>query len=184
MENNTSFYELETDRLVLRKLSLKDTDDMYEYGSDKKVSEYVMWPQYTSKQDGETFAEFVINQHKEGHQHFWAIEIKETSKMIGTINFVGIKEKYNWGELGYVLNQNYWNKGYMTEAIKAVLKHSFESLKLNKVQAKCIKENIASYRAMEKVNMTYEGLLRQHMIKNGQYVDLVCYSILASEYNN
>lgn len=182
MHSKTDYFPLETERLKLRKLSLNDIDDMFEYGHDKQVSEHVMWHQYQSLEDAKQFADFVIHKYAEQNQNFWAIELKSTGKMIGTINFVDLKAKYAWAELGYVLNRNYWHQGYMTEAIKAVLKHSFETLSLNKVQARCIRENIGSYRAMEKVGMTYEGVMREHMIKNGQYVDLVCYSILASEY--
>ena len=182
-ENIKCFKTLETNRLTLRKLLITDIKDMFEYGSDFKVSEFVMWNKYETLEDAKNFADIIINKYEKGNDNFWAIELKENSKMIGTINFVDFKRKYNWAELGYVLNRNYWSSGIMTEAIKKIIQYGFEELDLNKIQAKCIKENIGSYKAMEKVGMKLDGVLRQHMMKKEKYVDLVSYSILRDEFH-
>ncbi len=183
MKNKEIYYELETDRLLLRKLTLEDIHDMYDYGSDEEVSKYVMWKKYESIDDAKSFANFVLNKYLEGDNNFWAIENKKNGKMIGTINFVHLKEKHNWSELGYVMNRKYWNKGLMTEAVKTVISHSFETLALNKVVASAIDFNTGSYKVMEKAGMIKEGITREHFIKNDKYYDLVNYSILRSEYS-
>jgi ribosomal-protein-alanine N-acetyltransferase len=182
MSYNPNYFELETDRLQLRKLNMNDLQDIYEYGSDQEVSKYVLWNKYESREDAKSFAQSVIDNYEKGNNNIWAIEYKEDKKMIGTIDFIGYSEKYKRSSLGYVLNKTYWNKGLMTEAVEAVIKHAFEVLDLNKVSASAIDFNVGSYKVMEKAGMINEGITRQHFSKNDIFYDLVNYSILRSEY--
>ncbi len=182
MSDNPKYYELETERLLLRKLNMNDLQDIYEYGSDKEVSKYVLWNKYESREDAKSFVQSVLDNYEKGNNNIWAIECKEDNKMIGTIDFIGYSEKYKRSDLGYVLNRVYWNKGMMTEAVNAVIKHAFEVLDLNKVSASAINFNVGSYKVMEKAGMTNEGITRQHFSKCDVFYDIVNYSILRSEY--
>lgn len=181
---NSKFYELETDRIRLRKLDLNDSQDIYEYGLDKNVSKYVMWKQYESEEDAKTYIQSVLNSYEKGNFNIWGIEYKEENKVIGTIDFMSYSEKHKKTDLGYVLNRSYWNKGLMTEAVKAVVKYAFEILELNKVGAKAIDLNVGSYTVMEEAGMTNEGVSRDDCFKNDIFYDIVNYSILKSEYIN
>ncbi len=176
------YYELEGDRLLLRKLRIDDLQDIYEYGSDGEVSKYVLWNQYKSIEDAKSFIKSVLNNYEKGNNNIWAIENKENNKMIGTIDFIGFNEKHKRSDLGYVLNKEYWNNGLMTEAISLVIQHAFEVLGLNKVSASAIDFNIGSYKAMEKVGMLKEGITRQHFLVDNIFYDIVNYSILRSDY--
>lgn len=180
MENK--FYELESDRLLLRKVKASDLDDMFEYGSDNKVSEYVTWHTHINKEATKEFIDHVLGKYAKGEVNNWAIVLKDNNKMIGTINFMNDYSKNEWVELGYVMNQNYWNKGIMTESVKLVMAYSFNVLKLNRVIARAISLNTGSYTVMEKVGMTKEGVSREHFKKEGIFFDLVNYSILKSEF--
>jgi [ribosomal protein S5]-alanine N-acetyltransferase len=64
-------------------------------------------------------------------------------------------------ELGYVLSREHWGKGLMPEAVRAVIRFGFGRMELNRIQARCVAENTASARVMEKAGMTYEGTLRE-----------------------
>jgi RimJ/RimL family protein N-acetyltransferase len=97
--------------------------------------------------------------------------------MIGTINFVHYKKKYHWAEVGYVLNSLYWNKGFMTEALEAVIEFSFDHLGLNKIQAGAMTNNPGSYKVMKKAGMKKIGTFTDHAIKNNEFVDIVYYEI-------
>ncbi len=69
------------------------------------------------------------------------------------------------------------------EAVRAMIRFGFEMMNLNRVEARCIAENIASARVMEKAGMTFEGILREHMFVKGKYQDLKMYSILRKEWS-
>ncbi|MFS8581838.1 MAG: GNAT family protein [Limnochordales bacterium] len=85
-------------------------------------------------------------------------------------------------ELGYWLGVPYWNKGYATEAARAVVEYGFKVLRLNRIQARHMTNNPASGRVLQKLGMAYEGTHRQATRRFGAYQDLAVYAILRSEY--
>lgn len=85
-------------------------------------------------------------------------------------------------KLGYWLGVPYWNRGYMTEAVQALVGYGFTELGLNKITASHFARNPASGRVMQKLGMTQEGLLRQDVRKNDDFEDLVLYGLLAEEW--
>jgi RimJ/RimL family protein N-acetyltransferase len=84
--------------------------------------------------------------------------------------------------MGYWVGVPYWNRGFCSEAAKAVVAYGFEELKLNKICANHFVTNPASGRVMVNIGMTQEGIFRSHFEKWGEYKDAVCYGILAEEY--
>jgi RimJ/RimL family protein N-acetyltransferase len=84
-------------------------------------------------------------------------------------------------ELGYWVARPYWNAGYATEGARAVVEFGVRSLRLNRVAAHHYSRNPASGRVMQKIGMTYEGRLRQHVLKWGVFEDIDMYGILAGE---
>ena len=84
-----------------------------------------------------------------------AIELRETGRVVGTIGFVWIDDEHNCAEIGYSLAQEYWGRGLMTEALRAMLEFAFVRLHLNRVEAMFDVRNRASGRVMEKCGFTY-----------------------------
>lgn len=174
---------LETERLKLRLFNENDAEDLFEICSDELVTKYLSFDTYISKSDAYARLEWLKNEYEElVVPPVWAIVEKETGKMIGSINFLHVKEKHSYAEIGYLLHRGYWNKGLMTEALKEVLKFGFETMGLNRIVIHCDARNIGSYRVMEKNGLTYEGTLRQERFTKGEYIDLMVYSILKEEY--
>ena len=186
MSKVTDFFmdmsDLETERLILRKFHLEDVNDVYEYGSDEEVNKYVKFETYKSLHDAQNYIDYVLTKYSKGEIAPWAIIHKKDNKMIGYIEFIEIKEDHYWGEISYVFNRNYWGKGLGSEAVKEILNLAFNIFELNRVQARCINENIASYRIMEKVGMKYEGTSKEAMLKDNNFHDIVQYAILKKEH--
>ncbi|GAA0594499.1 GNAT family N-acetyltransferase [Virgibacillus siamensis] len=177
------FPVLETERLILRKISMDDLEDMYEYGSSDEVSAYVSWPTHQSMEDTKRFVETVLEEYSRGVLPvFWGIVLKTSQKLIGTINYVSWKPKHQTGEIGYVLSRHYWGQGFMPEAAEKVLEYGFCQLGLIRVQARCFVENTGSEKVMQKVGMTHEGTMRKAMFAKGRHWDLRMYSVLADEF--
>ncbi|ALC92897.1 acetyltransferase [Bacillus sp. FJAT-18017] len=107
----------------------------------------------------------------------FAITDKGTGKVFGAIALTNNK-RFNQGEVAYWIGEQYWGRGYATEATKAILQFAFEEKKLHKVFARYFSTNIASGRVMKKIGMKQEGILKEHIIKEGKYEDLVYYGIL------
>ena len=111
--------------------------------------------------------------------------MRETGEVIGGIDVVDIIEFRSTCEIGYVLSKKYWNKGYMTEALKAVIDYLFNKVGFNRIQLRHLIDNVASGKVMIKSGLKYEGILRQYGIKNtGEYSDTAIYSILKCEYES
>ncbi|MCX6169249.1 MAG: GNAT family protein [Ignavibacteriales bacterium] len=177
------FPQIETERLILRKLSLADVNDIFEYASNPEVSEFLPWETHKTIEDTHFFLELVEAQFNESNIIVLGIELKAEKKLIGTIALRNWDKADRCIDLGYVISNNYWNKGFTTEAVKVVIKYGFEELNANRVEAHCDENNIASYRVMEKAGMKYEGTLRQKVLMKNKFVNMRFYSVLKEEYN-
>ncbi|WP_026565799.1 GNAT family N-acetyltransferase [Bacillus sp. UNC41MFS5] len=169
---------LETERLILRKVTLDDAEDMFSYGSNEEVTKYVTWNAHKTLSDTKEFIGFVLNKYENSQVAPWGIEYKENGKFIGTIDFVWWQSNHKIAEIGYVISQEYWGMGLTTEAAKEVIKFGFEKMNLVRIQARCFVENIGSARVMEKTGMSFEGILRKGMFVKGKHQDLKMFSIL------
>jgi RimJ/RimL family protein N-acetyltransferase len=108
--------------------------------------------------------------------------LKETGELIGGNGVMGINKKHGKAEIGYWCAVAHWGRGYTTEASRRVLQYCFEELDLNRVHAVCMVSNPASYRVMEKLGMTREGVARKEYQKNDVFEDYFHYAILRSDW--
>jgi ribosomal-protein-alanine N-acetyltransferase len=175
---------LETDRLILRRMTPSDAEAVFAYASDPEVTRYVVWDTHRSIQDSRAFLELAVQKYKSGGEPDWGIVYKGDHHFVGTCGFVGWDVDHARAEIGYVLSRKYWGRGLMPEALRAMIAFGFERMGLNRIEARCIAENTTSARVMEKVGMTYEGTLRQRELIKGAYRDMKLYAILRSEYRS
>ncbi|MZQ81315.1 GNAT family N-acetyltransferase [Paenibacillus sp. 5J-6] len=172
---------IENERLLLRKLTLNDASDIYEYASDVEVSKFTTWEKHRSIDDTYTFLNMVLQKYENEQPSDWAIVHKDTNQVIGTCGWVYLNEVHHRAEIGYALSRKYWNQGLITDVVRTILNFGFNELDLNRIEARCIAENVGSERVMQKVGMHYEGLIREQMFVKGRYVDLKLYGILKSD---
>jgi len=173
----------ETNRLKIRLFKIEDIHDLFEYCSDSKVTKYLSFETYTDISEAEDRIKYCLEGYKNIDKPIvWGIEYKENGKLIGSIDFITWNENHKEAEVGYILNQNYWNKGIMTEALSAVIKFGFEKMNLNRITICCDERNIASARVIEKNGLKYEGTLREKLFIKDEFVSIKCYSILKNEY--
>jgi len=173
---------IETERLILRELSLDDVDDIFGYASIPEVSTFLLWYPHKSKQDSIDFINFSKDMFAKDISIIWGIELKEEKKLIGIFDLRTMQLINNCAEIGYVISNQYWNKGYISEAIKVIIKFCFKDLNLNRVEAHCDQDNIGSAHVMEKAGMKFEGTLREKLFVKEKYRSMKLYSILKSEY--
>jgi len=95
---------------------------------------------------------------------------------------VRVNPDHEKASFGYVLNRNYWNHGYMTEALEAILKLCFEDLELNRVEATHYVGNEASGKVIENCGMRQEGIALQEVKIKGKFHDVVHYGITKDQW--
>ena len=111
----------------------------------------------------------------------FAIREKEVGKLIGTIG-LHLNKEHQKAELGYWLGKNFWRKGYLTEALKAVLEFGFKELNLNKIYATHFLFNPNSGKVMLKAGMKFEGVQKQEYLQHGEFLDVNRYSLLKQDF--
>lgn len=164
---------LETDRLILRPITLDDAEDLFEYASDFETTQHT-FPTHQSIEETEWI---IANLFMSAPLGNYAIELKENQKMIGTCD-LRINEGEKSAELAYAINKQYWGNGYAPEAAKRLLELAFNDLKVERLWAKFSSQNPASGRVMEKIGMEKEGILRHTKNLRGDFVDQIVYSCI------
>lgn len=173
--------ELNTPRLLLRKMTMRDAADLHEYCRDKQVAEHVLWNAHQSMLDTRGYLRFILHQYRDGVPSSYGMVLKETGKLIGTIGFMGYSPENNSVEVGYSMSRAYWNKGLMTEALRAVIDMAFEALHVNRVEAMHETTNPASGKVMLKCGMRFEGVMRSKIFNKGHYSDVAMYAITQAD---
>ncbi len=174
--------DLETEDLILRKPRIRDAKDIYSYASDPEVARYVLWEPHRSVSETASFIRDLRARIRAGCPSSWVVVLRGTGTVIGTVGFVWYSAENNAAELGYSFSREYWNHGYATQALRAVIDAVFSSLPLNRLEAQHDVRNPASGRVMQKCGLTQEGILRGRILNKGEYVDTALYSILRSDW--
>lgn len=178
------FPELETERLLLRKLRQEDASDIFEIRSDSGVMKYMARPVLRSQEEAGKYIEHVLNRFTENNAIDWGIEEKASKKLIGTIAFWRIEKDNYRAEIGFTLNKKWQMKGVMHEALAPVIRFGFEKMKLHSICADIDPLNEASIKLVEKNNFRREGFFRENRLFEDMYIDSLIYSLVKSiDYN-
>ena len=173
---------LETERFILRKISMDDTDDMFEYASNPYVTTFLTWSPHPDKAFTFEYIAYLQNRYKSGDFYDFAVVCKDTGKMIGTCGFTRFFFQHDGAEIGYVLNPEFHGKGIATEVVGRIIRYGFENLALERIEGKYMIENTASRRVMEKNGMIFEGVRRKGMLIKGLYRDIGVCSIVREDF--
>jgi ribosomal-protein-alanine N-acetyltransferase len=143
----------------------------------------VLFETHRSVEDSDAFLRFAVEGYERGDVGGWGVVLKDSGAFVGTCGVdVNYAPEHARAELSYVLSLEHWGKGLMPEAVRAVIRFGFGRMGLNRIQARCMAENTASARVMEKAGMTYEGTLREPEFIKGAYRDMKIYTILRREF--
>jgi len=175
--------DLITRRLLLRSLVLQDAPEIARLAGDPEISGNTLevpYP-YDQKAAHEWIAE-VSAALSAGTEMIFAITGRNTGELYGVIGLMDITREHSRAKLGYWIGRPYWNQGYATEAVCAVLDYGFRVLGLNRIYAFYLTRNPASGRVLDKCSVRHEGVLRQHVRKEGTFEDIAVHGILKEEY--
>ena len=151
---------IETERLVLRFWHEDDLNDFYEYASVDGVGERAGWKHHESVDESRK----ILQQMFVGQKDVLAVTLKSTGKVIGSVGFHELRSDWqkegdyaglNAREIGYVLSKDYWGRGLMTEAVKAVIGYCFNTLRLDVLFCGHYAENTQSKRVIEKCGFRF-----------------------------
>ena len=173
---------LETKRLILRRIAMRDAGDIFAYSKDPEVARHVLWSAQKDISEAKDYCRFMMKRYRCDQPSSWGIIEKATGRLVGTIGYMDYNEDNATVEVGYSLARWLWNGGYMTEALARVIEYTFEAMDINRIEAQHELTNPPSGRVMQKCGMKKEGELRQRLYNKGRYVDVALYAILKEDY--
>ena len=181
MLNHLGTEKLETERLILRKLTIDDANDAFNnWMGDPDIM--WAWGVHKSVEETKVKMEGLIKDYENINNYEWGIQLKENSEVIGSICAVNNDEEVKSCELGYQISKYHRNKRYATESLICILEYLLIKIGYNRIQGGHFSDNPASGKVMENAGMKYEGTLRQNCKnKNGDFVDSKIFSILKQD---
>ena len=164
------FHEIETERLMLKNISLEDSEFMLQQFSNDAVTKYLFDTEpLTYIEEAEKLINFYLQPEPRG-QHRWILSVKNDSRKIGTCGFHCWDRAKNSVEIGYDLQEQYWGKGIMTEALEAILLFAINNMNIQTVNAHIYVDNILSTNLANKLGFVFNGKTELCILKNIEYL--------------
>jgi ribosomal-protein-alanine N-acetyltransferase len=176
--NFSPFPNLETERLLLRRVDSNDINEIFALRSNPETMKYIPRPLVKTDEDALEHIAMIDSKIDSNEGINWAITLKDNPKLIGVIGHYRIKPENYRAELGYMLLPEYHGKGIVSEAVKEAVKYGFQVMKLNSLEAIIDPDNHASAKVLEKNGFVKEAHLKEYEFYEGRFLDTVIYSIL------
>lgn len=170
---------INTERIILRKPRMDDAAEIFAgWVQDLKVTLNLTWRPHKNIETTKAMLERAIAAWGQDVRFPFVITDKDTDQLMGMIE---MRMDGHRAEVGYVIAEAFWGKGYMTEAVRALIDWAFQQPTIQRVYATTSVSNVASQRVMEKAGMIREGLLRKYSIHpnvSDEPVDSYIYAIV------
>ena len=176
--NFSPFPNLETERLFLRRVDVKDVNEIIALRSNPETMKYIPRPLVKTTEDALEHIAMMDTKIENNEGINWAITQKGNPKLIGVIGHYKIKPEHYRAEIGYMLLPEFSGKGIISEAVKEVVKYGFKGMQLHSIEAVIDPENNASAKVLEKNGFVKEAHLKENEFFEGRFLDSVIYSLL------
>jgi ribosomal-protein-alanine N-acetyltransferase len=181
MDSNT-LPTITTSRLLLRWISEADIDALYDVFSDPQVMRYWSSGPLADKQAAAEMQREIAASNQNNSLFKWGLALRESDTVIGTVTLFNLNLSNGRAEVGYAMGRRYWGKGYMHEALQALLTHGFEVLGLRRLEADVDPRNSRSIRTLERLGFQREGFLRERWHVDGEIQDAIFFGLLRREW--
>jgi ribosomal-protein-alanine N-acetyltransferase len=171
----------QTSRLLLRRITVQDVDEVFAIRSDVETMQYIPREPAKNKQDALDYIGIVSKGIEDNEFIHWAICLKEDSKLIGMICLIRFQPENYRTEVGYILSPEFRGQGLMTEALQAVVSYTFNVLKYHSIVAVIDPRNLSSEAILIRANFVKEAQFKECRYYNGVFLDDVVYSLLNTQ---
>ena len=169
------FHALSGENIAFSALTAADTEVMHRYVSDPQVKRFIGWPLMETPEQTQAHVAELLRREAAGTHLYASIVSRQTGEHVGTAMLFSFDHTAKNAELGYVLNRAHWGRGIGTEAVALMCGFAFETLKLHRLSARVIRENIPSARVLEKNGFLLEGYQKENCLIEGRYCDTLLY---------
>lgn len=173
---------LNTPRLLLRPLRESDAPDLFAIFSDARVSRYLSRPAWPSIDEARARIARDIDAMRSGTYVRFGLVPLDGETIVGECCLFNQVEQSRRAEVGYALGFPAWGRGYMSEALVALMDFAFGPLGLNRIEADIDPRNGASARSLARLGFQLEGTLRERWVVAGEVSDTSLYGLLAADW--
>ena len=176
------FPTFETERLTLRRVTMNDSQDVFNLRTNMDAMRYLDRPIPRTIAEAEDLIKRIEDGLENNTGIGWAISLKNLSHLIGTIGYHRIEKENSRAEIGYMLLPEYWKQGLMSEAIKVVLNYGFNTMKLHSIEGNINPDNAPSAAILKKFGFVKEAYFKEDFFFNGKFLDTEIYSLLNTQF--
>jgi len=176
------FPVLETERLRLRQIQMKDAEGLFRFRSDPEAMKYMARPLQTDIAETEVMIMNSIESFAARESLYWVIALKDSDEHIGSAGYWRLKKEYLRAEIGYQLLPEYQGRGYMAEALKAVISFGFDEFNLHSIEADTDPRNTASIKVLEKFGFIREAHFKENVYFEGEFIDSFIYTLFKDAF--
>ena len=176
--NFSPFPIIETDRLVLRRITNDDANEIIELRSNPETMKYIPRPLVKNTEDALAHIAMIDEKIETNVGINWAITLKDNPKLLGVIGFYRMQPENYRAEIGYILLPEFHGKGIIPEAVNTLNRYGFDDLKLHSIEAVIDPENFASEKVLQKCGFVKEAHFKESDFYEGCFLDKVIYSLL------
>jgi len=180
--NSKTLPIITTPRIMLRWISEDDIDSLYEIFSNRHVMRYWCSEPLSDREAAADLQREIAGGNENETMFKWGLALRDSNTVIGTTTLFNLNLDNGRAELGYAMSHAHWGKGYMNEALNALVSHAFEVMDLRRLEADVDPRNAASIRVLEKLGFQREGFLRERWHVNGEIQDAFFYGLLRREW--
>ena len=180
--NSETLPIITTPRIVLRWISTDDIDGLYEIFSDPQVMRYWSTVPLPNREAAAELQREIADGNENNSMLKWGLALRDSNTVIGTTTLFHLNLDNGRAEIGYAMGRAHWGKGYMNEALNALVSYAFEVMELRRLEADVDPRNLASIRTLEKLGFQREGFLRERWHVNGEIQDALFYGLLRREW--
>ena len=172
-----------TERLLLREVTSEDVPALFGVFGDPVVCRYRLRPALRDVAAAAALQADIARAFEAREQFQWGIAERATGTLVGTCTLHSLSEEHRRAEVGYTLARAAWGKGYVAEALPALLAFAFESLALHRLEANVDPRNERSIRVLEREGFEREGHLRERYHVEGEVQDALLYGLLRRDWS-
>lgn len=179
----TGIVHLTAERVVLRRPTEQDLDDLFAVFSDPETMRYWSWLPFRERAEAGRLLENIRALEAEGTLLQWAIADRETDRLLGTCTLASIDHDNGRAEVGFILGRDHQGRGLAREAVSALLDHAFGALGLRRIEADVDPRNEASIRLLSRLGFSREGFLRERWLVGGEVADSILFGLLGRDWD-
>jgi RimJ/RimL family protein N-acetyltransferase len=173
---------IHTARLQLRWLTPDDVPALAAIFGDAEVCRFWSSPALSDMAAAEALHTEIVRGFAARSLFQWGIAERGTNTVVGTCTLASLSSEHRRAEVGFALARAAWGRGYVSEALPALLDFAFETLDLHRLEADVDPRNERSIRVLERLGFEREGYLRERYHVNGELQDAVLYGLLRRDW--